>query len=657
MKTDAISNQLRWVMLLLAAAVILPTVCLLWFMNRTIKNERLAMKEKLVQFYSNQNRNAIEEKLADDTMNREIAIMYADGFIVYDSDGKMTFPVIEDPSTPSADDLFSAAYAMEYEDSDPNRALAEYRRIAGTVEQAPLRIQAEIAEARCLRKLNRPDDAIQKLETVLSSENDDNPAVRAQKCYGYLLLLDLYAQTRSENVKNILTKVFDYAMQGMEDNHDFAVLGRRPQTARYLPSSLQALMLDRFMNNASNVEADPELTKKIKMARWMIERINTSLSISNDYPQPTFVKGNTVNSRLFRLDTKEPFYANYRRIDGYITLMVFTQSHVAGWLAPYINDMTVLPSRCRVYDAKGNFVAGEPISNQNPLITIPIESGYLAGWTTELFVDDAAFDDAASRQNTAYVWTGTLVIGLVFLTGAVAIGAVNQQIRLNRLKNDFIATVTHELKTPLASMRLLVDTLREGRYEDKNTAPEYLNLIAQENKRLTHLIDSFLTFSRMERNKQVFDLQRVDPAEITTAAVDAMQAKLTGRDCRFEYSVDENLPAVHADKDAMVTVLVNLLDNACKYTNGNKHIQLTVCKQEGSVCFNVKDNGIGISPRAQKKIFNRFYQVDSRLSRRSEGCGLGLSIVSFIVEAHKGKITVESQPGQGSVFTVTLPAL
>ena len=202
-----------------------------------------------------------------------------------------------------------------------------------------------------------------------------------------------------------------------------------------------------------------------------------------------------------------------------------------------------------------------------------------------------------------------MVIGLVFLTGAVAIGAVNRQIRLNRLKNDFIATVTHELKTPLASMRLLVDTLREGRYEDKNTAPEYLNLIAQENKRLTHLIDSFLTFSRMERNKQVFDLQRVDPAEITTAAVDAMQAKLTGPDCRFEYSVDENLPAVHADKDAMVTVLVNLLDNACKYTNGNKHIQLTVCKQEGCVCFNVKDNGIGISPRVRKKIFNRFYQL------------------------------------------------
>jgi signal transduction histidine kinase len=105
----------------------------------------------------------------------------------------------------------------------------------------------------------------------------------------------------------------------------------------------------------------------------------------------------------------------------------------------------------------------------------------------------------------------------------------------------------------------------------------------------------------------------------------------------------------------MATVLVNLLDNAYKYTSGDRHIELKVYKQNGFVCFAVKDDGIGLSPRAQRKVFSRFYQVDSRLSRRAEGCGLGLSIVKFIVDAHKGTIEVESNPDEGSTFTVKLP--
>jgi signal transduction histidine kinase len=125
--------------------------------------------------------------------------------------------------------------------------------------------------------------------------------------------------------------------------------------------------------------------------------------------------------------------------------------------------------------------------------------------------------------------------------------------------------------------------------------------------------------------------------------------------------VQSNVPAVLVDRDAMVTVLVNLLDNACKYTackytDAPRRIGLRVYHADGCVCFAVKDNGIGMSRRAVRKIFDRFYQVDQRLSRRAGGCGLGLSIVKFIVDAHHGEIRVESRPGQGSTFTVRLAA-
>lgn len=244
---------------------------------------------------------------------------------------------------------------------------------------------------------------------------------------------------------------------------------------------------------------------------------------------------------------------------------------------------------------------------------------------------------------------------MILTAGGFAGQAVSRQIKLNKLKNDFIATVSHELKTPLASMRVLVDTLLEGNYDDQKQVTEYLRLTSKENERLSRLIDNFLTFSRMERNKQAFDIASVSPAEIANVAAEAMQAKFEKDKVKFSLNISKPLPMINADKDAIVTVLVNLLDNAYKYTGDDKCIELRVFAEDNYVCFLVTDNGIGMTRRQIKRIFDRFYQVDHSLSRQAGGCGLGLSIVKFIVDAHKGKITVESKPGKGSEFTIRVP--
>jgi signal transduction histidine kinase len=160
----------------------------------------------------------------------------------------------------------------------------------------------------------------------------------------------------------------------------------------------------------------------------------------------------------------------------------------------------------------------------------------------------------------------------------------------------------------------------------------------------------------MERNKQAFEIVKTSPAAIANAAVEAVKTKFSKGQCEFEVKNSDDLPDVSADHDAIVTVLVNLLDNAYKYSHDDKHIEFRVFTEDSLVCFSVSDNGIGLSQRAIKKIFKRFYQVDRSLSRRSEGCGLGLSIAKFIVDAHKGSITVDSKPGTGSTFTIKLPA-
>jgi signal transduction histidine kinase len=160
----------------------------------------------------------------------------------------------------------------------------------------------------------------------------------------------------------------------------------------------------------------------------------------------------------------------------------------------------------------------------------------------------------------------------------------------------------------------------------------------------------------MERNKYSFKFREVRPDEITELAVAAVKERFQTPDCHFELDIAPGTPSLIADPDALSTALINLLDNAYKYTDGEKRITLRASAQNGRLFFAVGDNGIGLSSSETKKIFRRFYQVDQRLSRNSSGCGLGLSIVEFIMNAHGGSVRVESQPGKGSTFTLIIPA-
>jgi signal transduction histidine kinase len=230
-----------------------------------------------------------------------------------------------------------------------------------------------------------------------------------------------------------------------------------------------------------------------------------------------------------------------------------------------------------------------------------------------------------------------------------------RQMRLTRLKNDLLATVSHELKTPLASIRLLVDTLLDAKEFDGPKLRSYLQLVAKENARLSHLIDNFLSFSRMERGKQAFEFAGTSAAEIAQRAVEVVAERFQAPGCHLEVQVAVDTPALQADPDALVTAVLNLLDNAYKYTGDQKQVVLRSYAENGNVCFAVSDNGAGLSPHAIKRVFRPFYQVDRRLSRSTGGCGLGLSIVQFIVAAHGGTVDVESRPGAGSTFTLSIP--
>jgi signal transduction histidine kinase len=280
----------------------------------------------------------------------------------------------------------------------------------------------------------------------------------------------------------------------------------------------------------------------------------------------------------------------------------------------------------------------------------------LPGWQLGFTLESAGpMEEASRRRRTAYLWVGYVVIASMTIVGLLLGRTLRRQLRLARMKTDLVAAVSHELKTPLASMRLLVDSLLEDRELDFQKTREYLALIAGENLRLTRLIENFLTFSRIERNRQHFEFGAADAASIVRTAANSVRERFDQPACRLDLAIESNLPEIHVDSDALVTVLINLLDNAYKYTPGEKRITLRAFREAESVILAVEDNGIGIEPHDQKRIFRKFYRVDQRLARETGGCGLGLSIVEFIVRAHGGSVRVTSRPGAGSTFSVVLP--
>ena len=300
---------------------------------------------------------------------------------------------------------------------------------------------------------------------------------------------------------------------------------------------------------------------------------------------------------------------------------------------------------------------GDDATSESALVTTAF-GPELPGWRLALSLNNrSVFDTAAEQRVVPYLAIGCIVIAAMVLLAMLLARGVGQQVRLARLKNDLVATVSHELKTPLTAMRALVETLLETEQLDEKTTREYLTLLAAENARLSRLIENFLTFSRLERNKYKFEFNRVRPQEIVEGAVAAMGERVHAPGCSLESRMAANLPSIRGDVDALVTAVLNLLDNAWKYTGDEKRIVLRTEARNGSVCFAVEDNGIGLSPREQQRVFDRFYQTDQRVAREAGGCGLGLSIVQSIVEAHHGVVRVESKAGRGSTFTIEIPAV
>jgi signal transduction histidine kinase len=249
-----------------------------------------------------------------------------------------------------------------------------------------------------------------------------------------------------------------------------------------------------------------------------------------------------------------------------------------------------------------------------------------------------------------------IVLALVMAGGVFFVAsAAAREVRVAELKSNFVASVSHDLKTPLALIQLFAETLELGRVRNPERAQEYYRIINTEARKLTRLIENMLDFSRMEAGLRPY---RTAPADLGTVAqqvLDDMASQFNQMQFDVRLQVEPALPHVNVDEDAVEQALENLLANAMKYSGESRRIDVNVGRVNAHVCVSVVDHGIGISRREQKKIFRKFYRVNSGLGGGPQGTGLGLAIVDHTMRGHGGFVRVDSEPDHGSTFTLHFP--
>lgn len=258
------------------------------------------------------------------------------------------------------------------------------------------------------------------------------------------------------------------------------------------------------------------------------------------------------------------------------------------------------------------------------------------------------------RQNLTSL--GLLILFLLFGLGLV-FRNIRKEVELAQNKADFVSNVSHEIRTPLALINMFAETLLMGRVRTEEKKMEYYGIITKEVSRLTNMVNRILSFSKMEANKRKYSKQEMSVNAVTKEVMNTYSYHLESNGFEYDFVPTDELPHVSADREAIIEVVVNLIDNAMKYSVDTKRVELHTGIEQDMVCITVKDHGMGIPKNQLNKLFEKFYRVPKGDVHDTKGAGLGLTIVKQIMDAHEGKVLVESTEGKGSAFKLLFPAI
>ena len=287
-------------------------------------------------------------------------------------------------------------------------------------------------------------------------------------------------------------------------------------------------------------------------------------------------------------------------------------------------------------------------------LTNPIQA--FSEFTLGIALQGDTVGELVKQRTNTNIYFVCIVSFILLIAGWLVIRIFRKQIELANLKSDFVSSVSHEIRTPLSLINMYAETIEMGRVDSPELQKEYIKIILQEINRLSILVNKILNFSQIEKNKKKYEFTNSNLNDIVAETFNGYTPYLEKLGFKYKTEFDKRVPDIKLDAEAVKDVLVNLLDNAIKYSFDKKLVTVSTGLYVNMVFFEVEDSGIGISEKDKKNIFDKFYRVSrDDVSVKVKGSGLGLSIVRHIVDAHNGKIEIKSKVGKGCTFRILFP--
>ena len=531
----------------------------------------------------------------------------------------------------------------------PNQLLYELSPSAGDI--GPDGTSARFKEAESLRLAKQYEPAAALYRTLLTSRE---PGERVWALYGLALALEKAG--RSDEALRTYRQLAE----------------EPPVRIRQFPSDLLALLgMGSLAAPAERMDAAFRLYQGLVAGRWRLEKSlyeHYSDQAKQWLPQDarTFeLAADEERKRAMTLavehfiETRQRFFVH----EGSAVVAFWRQAPFAAIvLGPRYVRTHLLPAegtgdletRTAVF-AYGQKIAGESSATDDAVGTYTLQGGLPLQLQVQP-ADPAALHEGLQRRQNLYLAMLAGLLALLGLGGYLTIHLLRGELAVAQMKSDFVATVSHEFRSPLAGINQLGEMLRDGRIPDEDHRQQYYGMIVTETQRLRRLVENVLDFARMEDGRKQYHFEPVDSTAWLRDLAEDFQAQVAAQGFAIETHIPQGLPAIVGDRETLTTAVNNLLDNAVKYSGGAGTVQLEASANDEGLAIAVRDRGVGIREEDQGRIFEKFYRGGGDLSRQIKGVGLGLNLVQHIVSAHGGRVDVESRPGNGSTFTIHLKA-
>lgn len=522
-----------------------------------------------------------------------------------------------------------AGERAEFLDRDLASAVAQYRRARSVAEQPVQEAQGRLLLARALSKAGREEDAVEEyreLARVPAEVVDENG-----------IPFCLYAARQLLSGNQAVSEVRVALRNALSAERWLA------PPALYLLQDLVTTLLN-TVSDDHHRESDQRLAEE---ASRELARTEQALALQADFGGlgVRIPAASTAYLDNTWIPFGEPAWfvgaVPAPETEDGLVVAVRSQPVLAsletggGWSGNSVGKVTVTWT-----DARG----GEPLG---------------AGFPGLFLRFDTQASGLVNQVGTIRWWFYSA--GLLLVLGVTVFGAyllwrdVRREVQLAETRSRFVAAVSHELKTPLTAIRMFAETLHDGGTSDQETQAEYLETIVNESERLTRLLNNVLDFSKIESGRKTYRREPQSLEEIVRFTARAMQYPLEQKRFELRLDIEEGVPPVRVDRDAIEQAILNLLANAMKYSGESRDIDLSLRSEGGEAVIEVSDQGVGIDPVEVSRIFDRFYRVSGPENDHVPGTGLGLTLVQHIAEAHGGRVTVRSEPGKGSTFSLVIP--